>query len=213
VSLALGAGLVLLGVAFTWAADRLADVLVGDRARPARREWLLGAGTAAALASLAAGTVYGLTPALAAALAVTAALTAVTVVDLRSSLIPDRLLLGAALITAPPAAWSGLSAPVDMTLGALVCGGVMLAAALAAGSGLGGGDVKFSIYIGLVLGWQRGVAALMLGVLLGGLAGAVALATRRRGPRDAMAYGPYLAAGAALALLWGDALVRWYRGL
>ncbi|HEX6988728.1 MAG TPA: hypothetical protein VF282_04610, partial [Bacillota bacterium] len=118
--LVLQAGLLLLGVVFTWTADRLAEILVGHRARPAGRAVLLSVRTAAALANLAAGSVYGVTLPMLAALAVVAALTAVAVTDLRSSLIPNRLLVGAALLTAPLMMVAGLRAPVDMVLGALV---------------------------------------------------------------------------------------------
>ncbi|HEX6988803.1 MAG TPA: A24 family peptidase [Bacillota bacterium] len=211
-SLALPVGLLLLGLVVAWAADRLADILVGDRSRPAGRDLLVTIHAAAALANLAAGSVYGATLPLLAALAVVAALTAVTVTDLRSSLIPNRLLVGAALLTAPLVMAAGLQAPVDMVLGALVCGGLMLLVALLARGGMGGGDVKLSAYIGLVLGWRQGLVALAIGVLLGGLAGVSALVARRRGLRDAIPYGPYLAAGAVLALLGGEALLRWWLG-
>lgn len=209
----LSVALLLVGVLITRGADRLVPWLTGGRSRPAGGRPLAVVGVFAAAACVAAGFAYGVGLQLAAVLAILAALIAVTVTDLSSALIPNRLLLIAVMVTAPLVAAARLQAIGDMITGALICGGIMLLVAVIARGGMGGGDVKLSAYIGLVLGWEQGLVALVLGVLLGGLAGIAALVTRRRGLKDTIPYGPYLAAGAALALLWGGPVIRWYLGL
>jgi prepilin signal peptidase PulO-like enzyme (type II secretory pathway) len=70
---------------------------------------------------------------------------------------------------------------------------------------LGAGDVKLAAYIGLIIGWPGVTIALGLGVLAGGVAAATALlvhiARKRCHAGVSMAYGPYLALGAAVLLL------------
>jgi leader peptidase (prepilin peptidase)/N-methyltransferase len=65
---------------------------------------------------------------------------------------------------------------------------------------MGAGDVKLAGVIGLMVGYPMVWPALMLGILLGGLA-AIFLIIRSRSAKSYMAYGPYLALG-ALIVLW-----------
>ena len=72
------------------------------------------------------------------------------------------------------------------------------------------GDVKLAV-IGLVrLARLRfvGVAA-GAAIVLGGLGGLAALAMGK-GRKSAIPFGPYLAAGAVVAGLWGEAIASWY---
>jgi len=101
--------------------------------------------------------------------------------------------------------------PVKAALGFLSYGGGILIVATVSG-GMGLGDVKLAAVIGLVLGSLGlrfvGVSAGAT-IVLGGVGGLVALAMGR-GMKSKIPYGPYLAAGAIVAGLWGDPLASWY---
>ena len=75
---------------------------------------------------------------------------------------------------------------------------------------MGGGDAKLAAMIGAWLGWKlllvTSFVASALGAFLGG--GAIALKIIDR--NNPMPFGPFLALGAGLALLWGDAIVGIY---
>jgi leader peptidase (prepilin peptidase)/N-methyltransferase len=91
-------------------------------------------------------------------------------------------------------------------------GGLFLVALVSRGMGMG--DVKLALVIGVVLGAiglrYVGVAAAGA-VLFGGVGGVVALAMGRN--RKAMIpFGPYMAAGAVVAAFWGERIADWYRG-
>jgi len=75
-----------------------------------------------------------------------------------------------------------------------------LVLAIIARGGLGMGDVKFAALLGLLLGRQA-FAALLGGVVVGGLAAAAILLMRHGSRRTTYAYGPYLALGGAMAVL------------
>jgi len=99
---------------------------------------------------------------------------------------PDRSVQDILLGTA-----AGTTAAVVLVgLGALLGGG---------GLGLGVGDGKLMILIGAVVGWPGVGAALLYGILAGGVVAVVLLFTKGR--RATFSYGPYLAGGAALVLL------------
>jgi leader peptidase (prepilin peptidase)/N-methyltransferase len=68
------------------------------------------------------------------------------------------------------------------------------------GMGLGIGDGKLMILMGAMIGWPGVIQGLFFGVLLAGVVAVVLLV--RSGRAATFSYGPYLAAGAALVLLF-----------
>jgi leader peptidase (prepilin peptidase)/N-methyltransferase len=158
---------------------------------------------------------FGLTLQLASALVLVSMLVAISGIDLDHQIIPDLLslpgvALGLLLSLAPGAiGWRA------STLGVLVGAGVFLviiaASSLALGqAGMGGGDVKLGAMLGAFLGWKLALLSILISVLVGGpLAGAL-LATGRKGRRDPIPFGPFLALGGAISLFWGDAALAWY---
>ncbi|HEY66501.1 MAG TPA: prepilin peptidase, partial [Caldilineae bacterium] len=149
----------------------------------------------------------------------------ITVVDLATRRIPNVVVLpaaAAALILAALGIYPGLRR--SLVGGAIALGIFLLAYALgglflrviggrAASSGpaLGAGDVKLALFIGLSTGYPTIIPALFFGTLSGAIVAlgwiVIRLVQRRYRPFAAMAYGPYLAAGAAIALLWGEQLI------
>jgi leader peptidase (prepilin peptidase)/N-methyltransferase len=85
----------------------------------------------------------------------------------------------------------------------LISGGIaflaFFALAMIVREGLGMGDVKLAAMLGFLLG-EHVVAALFIGAIAGGIGAAIVL-RRSTGRRATMAYGPYLALGAAAAIL------------
>jgi Flp pilus assembly protein protease CpaA len=124
-------------------------------------------------------------------------------IDLEQRLILNRVLI-------PAAAFALLAAPSLPEVGLLraIAGGgtgfllLLLVAALSRG-GMGGGDVKLAGFLGLVTGFPDILASLAAGIFLGGATVVLLLLLRRVGPKDYVAYGPFLVAGAILRLaLW-----------
>jgi leader peptidase (prepilin peptidase)/N-methyltransferase len=90
--------------------------------------------------------------------------------------------------------------------GALVAGVLFLlvavvGAAVFRAEALGFGDVKLSVFIGLILGLLAMFQALFYGVILAGLFSILLIALRQKSMKDSIAYGPYLAAGTLIVLL------------
>jgi leader peptidase (prepilin peptidase)/N-methyltransferase len=142
---------------------------------------------------------------------------AIALIDLRHQIIPNKLTYPATLAFAPVIvlAWliGDAADPVKAVIGFLAFGGGIFLVASVSG-GMGFGDVKLAALIGLVLGSLGlrfvGVSAGAT-IVLGGVGGLLAL-TMGRGMKSKIPYGPYLAAGAVVAGLWGDPLASWYIG-
>jgi leader peptidase (prepilin peptidase)/N-methyltransferase len=76
--------------------------------------------------------------------------------------------------------------------------------------GMGMGDVKLACLIGLVTDFPLVVVALMVGIIIGGVVAVVLLVMRRKGRKDVIAYGTFLAIGPIVTLLWGNYILGWY---
>jgi leader peptidase (prepilin peptidase)/N-methyltransferase len=145
-----------------------------------------------------------------------AVMISVAAIDLERRIIPNRITYPAfpAFAAAIVVGWAlgqGLS-PGRAVVGALAYGGAFFLIAFIAPRGLGMGDVKLTALIGLVTGSLGlryvGVAA-GAAILLGGIGGILAL-LGGRGRKSAIPFGPFLAAGAVVAVLWGERIADWY---
>jgi leader peptidase (prepilin peptidase)/N-methyltransferase len=101
---------------------------------------------------------------------------------------------------------------LDSLIGIVTGGGVFLVIILASGGGMGGGDMKLGAMLGAFLGWKVALAAIFIAVVVGGALAIVLMATGIRGRKDPIPFGPFLAAGGTIGLLWGEPIVRWYLG-
>ncbi|HEY6875542.1 MAG TPA: A24 family peptidase [Candidatus Dormibacteraeota bacterium] len=93
--------------------------------------------------------------------------------------------------------WAGLATGFGAGLLFFVL--AVLGSAVLKQEALGFGDVKLAAFMGLLLGVPLIFSALFYGVLFAGL-GAIVFIVWHRSVRGNIAYGPYLAAGALLAL-------------
>jgi leader peptidase (prepilin peptidase)/N-methyltransferase len=75
---------------------------------------------------------------------------------------------------------------------------------------MGVGDVKLGAMLGAFLGWKLALLSILLSMLLGGPLAGTLLATGRKGRKDPIPFGPFLALGGLISLFWGDAVLAWY---
>ncbi|SDP47640.1 leader peptidase (prepilin peptidase) / N-methyltransferase [Klenkia soli] len=157
----------------------------------------------AALAALVLAR-FGLVPLLPAWLWLAGCAVVLVVIDLQHHLLPNRVLLptgvvGLVALAVVAAATGDWSALVRGVLAALSLSAGLFALAAVNPSGLGLGDVKLGLVLGLYLGWLSWSAVLtgvFLGFVVQGLVAMVLLAARRAGRDTQLAFGPALLAGA-----------------
>jgi leader peptidase (prepilin peptidase) / N-methyltransferase len=144
-------------------------------------------------------------------LALVVLLVPVTFIDLDHRIIPNKLLAVGAVAAVALVALLEPDALVEHLLAALAAGGFLLVAALAYPSGMGMGDVKLAAVLGLFLG-AAVAPAMFAAMLAGSVVGAAIIARKgaREGRKTAIPFGPYLAFGGVVGVLWGEALVDWY---
>jgi prepilin signal peptidase PulO-like enzyme (type II secretory pathway) len=165
------------------------------------------------------------------ALAYCSLLLLIAAIDLEHRLVPDVLILTGlilavgfrllSLLPIPllrngefgPLFSEGTAGLTTALAGAAVGGGLFLLLALARRNALGAGDVKLAFLIGMLTGFPWVLQALVLGIVLGGLAAALLLLFKLRGPKQYIPYAPYLVAGAMATLLCGQHIAQWYAKL
>lgn len=149
-----------------------------------------------------------------------AVMLALALIDARERIVPNRITypaLGAFAIAIGVGhlVGGGVDA-VRALIGLGAYAGPLLLVALAVPGGMGMGDVKLAALIGLVagsLGLARVAVAAGAAVVLGGLGAIVAVTVLRYGRRQQIPFGPYLAAGGAVAVLAGSELASAYLSL
>ncbi len=149
------------------------------------------------------------------ALLLLSTLVAITAIDLEHQLIPDRITLPgivagfAGSVVLGPGSW------LNSLLGIVVGGGVFFVIIVLSGlalglPGMGGGDMKLGAMLGAFLGWKLLLLGLFLAAFLGGAVAVALLAAGRKGRKDPLPFGPFLAVGGVVSLFWGEGILRWY---
>lgn len=163
---------------------------------------------------------YGLNPELGIMAFYACLFIVIFVIDLEHSLILNKVvyptMVVALLLSLYP--WPWLSESMGMRVAYAALGGaigfaVFLLIALVSRGGMGWGDVKLAALIGLATGFPLVFVAIIMAAILGGIVAVVLLATGRRGRREMIPFGPFLAVAAMVTLLWGNNILGWYLGL
>ena len=161
-------------------------------------------------ALLVAGCVwkFGLSAEAALAAFFCAVLVAVSAIDLRHRIVPNRIVVPAAAIVL--GAQTAIHPSPEWAIGAVGAAGFLLVAALAYPAGMGMGDVKLALLLGAMLG-----RTVPVGMLLGMIAALVpsAVLFARHGSKArkmGIPFAPFLALGALIALFAGHAILSGY---
>jgi leader peptidase (prepilin peptidase)/N-methyltransferase len=135
-------------------------------------------------------------------------LVAVTATDLTHRIVPNRIVLPAALVVL--LAQTALHPSPEWLLGALGASGFLFAAAMVYPAGMGMGDVKLALLLGAMLGYLVGVG-LMVGMVAALVPSVYLLARHGAAARKmGIPFAPFLAFGAIVALFAGQVIFDAY---
>ncbi len=140
----------------------------------------------------------------------------ITFIDIDYQIIPDRLSLGGIILGLGLVYWLPLTYK-DALIGLVLGSGLLIAVIygyyfLTKKQGMGGGDVKLLGMIGVFTGWQGVLFTIFMGSLIGTLFGLPWALMQKKTMKAAIPFGPFLALGALIFVLWGTQLIDWYFG-
>jgi leader peptidase (prepilin peptidase)/N-methyltransferase len=138
-----------------------------------------------------------------------ATLIAVAGIDLEHRIVPNRILLPAALWALAAAALVATPDLPEYALAGAIAFLALLLAALAYPAGMGMGDVKLAGVMGLYLGLAT-APALLAAFLAGSVVGVALIARQGGGRRVGVPFAPFLALGGLIGLLAGPELIDLY---
>jgi leader peptidase (prepilin peptidase) / N-methyltransferase len=142
----------------------------------------------------------------------------VAAIDLERQIIPNKVMYLAIPVAL---AAMGMVALVrgdyhiitDSLIGAAVIAVPWALFAIIFPKGFGMGDAKLAAFTGAILGWQNELVGFFIGIALGAVVGVVLIGAGKKGRKSRIPFGPFLAAGALVALFWGTAIWDAYTGL
>ncbi len=126
--------------------------------------------------------------------------------------LPSYVVLGV-LLTAASAMEQDWEALVRAAIGMAALWGLYFILVVIYPAGMGFGDVKLAGVLGMLLAWHSWAALIVggfLGFFLGGVWTLPLLLLRRVGRKTGIPFGPFMLAGAFLALFYGQAIADWY---
>lgn len=204
-----------------WAGVPLLDVAVRRRCphcsvrRPwAERPLVLAVVSAAVLGAMSAR--IGDDVVLAAYCILGLSLVAISAIDFERFLIPNRLVYPTAAVVGPLFV---IASAVDHRWGSLARAAIAAAAAfvaflavhLAVPQGMGFGDVRLAGLVGLASGWLglgHAFVAFFTAFVFGALVGVGVMAAGRGGRKTRIPFGPFMALGAVVAVVWGSPMAN-----
>jgi len=152
-----------------------------------------------------------------------------TFVDFEHMIIPDRVSIGGIIIGLVLSFFVPSLHGQDTMINGLIYGAIgaavgfgilwfvgILGKLIFKKDAMGFGDVKLLGAIGAFLGWQAVLFTILLSSLVGATVGIVFIIAKSREMQSRIPYGPYLALGAVVWILWGyhwwDLYITWVSG-
>ncbi len=84
---------------------------------------------------------------------------------------------------------------------------------LTKGKGMGGGDLKLGVFLGLAFGFPYSLVVLMLSFLLGSVAGLFLIFAGRKKFGQTLPFGPFMSLAGLIVIFWGSEILSWYLNL
>lgn len=131
-----------------------------------------------------------------------------TVFDLKYMILPDFAILILVIISFLGVA---LDEPniVPYLISALVASGFLYSLYLITKKkGIGFGDVKLAIFMGLFLGWPKIIMAMYIAFITGAIVGVIGMRLKKITKKSKIPFGPFLILGTIISWFWGEQILK-----
>jgi prepilin signal peptidase PulO-like enzyme (type II secretory pathway) len=127
-------------------------------------------------------------------------------IDARHGVLPDRFTLPGIVLLFGLNVWIGIPWQT-LLIGGLVVGGFFaLQFLVSKGTWVGDGDIRLGVFLGVTLGLAQGILALMMAYIIGAAYALILLSRQKAGMKSTVSFGPFLAIGGWIVLIFGTYL-------
>ena len=139
----------------------------------------------------------------------------ITIIDCRKKIIPNSLVIIGALsgiiLLCFDFDWTYIWGTV-FGLGLFVTI-ILLSELIMKQQGMGEGDAKLMGVVGILLGLPNTILTTLLAFFIGAIVSVIALGSGKVKPGTEIPFGPFIALGAVISVVWGQAIIGWYIGM
>ncbi|MBI1824206.1 MAG: prepilin peptidase [Nitrospirae bacterium] len=140
-------------------------------------------------------------------------LLAVTFIDLDHQIVPDVITLPGLVIGVIISSTILPTGLINSLIGLFLGGGLFYLVALVSRGGMGGGDIKLIAMIGAFAGWKAVLLTIFISAFTGSVLGIILMIFKGKSRKYPVPFGPFLALGAMISILWGNPIIYWYTHL
>ncbi len=155
---------------------------------------------------------FGLSVSFAGFALLTSALIVISFIDLKHKIIPDSILILLFIVGVIYNIINPELTILNSALGFFAVSVPLFILALITNGGMGGGDIKLMAVVGIFLGWKLVLISLFIASLLGSIVGISLMLFKQIKRKEHIPFGPFLAAGIFIAILYGNMIWDWYLG-
>lgn len=131
--------------------------------------------------------------------------------DLMYKEIPDKISIPAIAIVIAGVLILEILSPLNMLIGgAAILAFFLLQYLISRGTWIGGGDLRLGLLTGLLLGFEKGLLAVIIAYVLGALISIPLLIQRKVNRKSQIPFGPFLITGIITAIFLGEQIINWY---
>ena len=134
----------------------------------------------------------------------------ISMIDLQSMIIPDRLNILIGILAIAFTFSSQDVSLVERAIGFFAISVPMYILVLFIEDGFGGGDIKFIAFAGLVLGYKNTILTMFVACILASIVSIYLLSLKKIDKKSHIPFGPYLCMASFIAIMCGDEVISWY---
>ena len=137
----------------------------------------------------------------------------ITFIDLSHQIVPDVITLPGMVIGILVSSTLLSIGLVNSIIGLLLGGLLFYLAAVLSRGGMGGGDIKLIAMIGAFVGWKAVLLTIFVSAFAGSILGVGLMIFMGKTRKYPVPFGPFLALGAMVSIVWGNEIIFWYTRL
>ena len=139
----------------------------------------------------------------------------ITIIDIKKKIIPNTLVIIGAIsgiiLLFFDFNWTYI---LGMVFGlGLFVAIILLSELIMKRQGMGEGDAKLMGVVGILLGLPNTILATLLAFFTGAIFSVIALVSKKVEAGMEIPFGPFIAIGAIISAIWGQAIIGWYLGM